>query len=240
MVSCVSIGDKRKLVRNVKSYLETKYEREFVCKDPEMSWIAPYGSGAYNVTAYPKDLPEVEVNIQCNTALQPSQDNFLDKLWSYQGKIAETDTIKNAYGDDVFFTFSFYMASNIQKEIGAEVNMLDYNKVVEKYSDKCYYNIRIYCFLDSPFDEVYQLEKAKGFIKSLIIDRNFVTSSPNIAYIDRKYKEEFMKTIAKSEPDRVSYDFSESKDSLHQVGLVYNQLYIDYKYGEEPTYKFIY
>lgn len=232
IVGCDILNTRRKLIENTEQYLKKEYGREFVCTNPEMTGLTVFGSGAFKLTAYPKDIPEVKFYVGCDSTLQPTYNDFLENLWSYQGKIEEEAKVKQYFGNDAVFSFWFHL---VTKKF--DLRQLNYNDVIKKYPEYSTCSYSVSCFLDIPFDEEAQKKSALDLAQKVLNDAKLKSGTIKVFFFSDDYREEYDKKFKTSFDQLYNED-----DELYKEGVLYNKLLISYNELNNPglSCKYIY
>jgi hypothetical protein len=193
--------------------LKKIYGKEFVVGRPHMTGNPGFGYH-YEAKAYPKDNPDVKFTVAYNMNQKGDYgENYLEKLWTNQGKHDLEKSIRQIYGQDAYVDYSFRY-NNIKYKY------LTHSEVMKVCNGLPAIDIQYYIYTHGNIDKKKEAEKAYNILKSNLLDYNIMRYFFTVTYLSYSFKNEFEKNgyVISKDLDKLSFD------DLHRSHKLINYL----------------
>lgn len=144
----------QKVKKETEQYLEKKYEERF--RIEKVKYI--YEVGNYDITAFPKNHPEMKFGVSCNEEVTSFEDRYPYEVWSEQAKKEIKPIVDQAFSGDPYF---------INTGVGFEEKLINdlkggipnYKEMREQYPNDYSEGINIYVIKDvsNPIHEAQRI-----------------------------------------------------------------------------------
>jgi hypothetical protein len=210
--------------KNMKEYLDTTYEKEFIVEEPKLIGNSGFGYSTYQALAYPKDDPKAAFGIQWNKDNEAYVDSYLNEIWTKQAEEEVNEMLKEYYGEEVILDYEFNFAFYRYNINPNEVKNLNHKEVMIKYPDKILCNIKSYIFMDNSFDKNIEAKNVFNFFIKHIRDRKVESYHIRANYFTKDYKDEFEGRYEKIRTYQEEVGF----DQLYRKGKLINRVVLSW------------
>jgi hypothetical protein len=217
--------------KNMKEYLDTAYEKEFIVEEPKLIGNTGFGYSTYQALAYPKDDPKVAFGIQWNKDNEAYVDSYLNEIWTKQAEEEVNEMLKEYYGEGVILDYEFNFNLFINNVDPREAKNLNHKEIMVKYPDKILCKINIYTFMNDEFDKTTEAKRLFSFLNKLFLERKVESYFIDANYFTKDYKNEFIKRYEriKSYQEEVGFEKLYQEGSLiNTVVIKHGRIYDDY------------
>ena len=184
VVGCGMVDKNRGVVqKGMEEYLKNKYESEFVVEKPMLTGNAGFGYKVYQAYAYPKDKPELRFVTKWDKGEPGKYDDwYLSNKWTSEGEVEVAKVLKEVYGEDVPYIYSYYLSTYRHNLLTPEEYKMTYRDTLEKYVGDSSTTIKYVLFRDGEIDKKAEAEKVYEVYKKLVYDNKILEGYKIYAY----------------------------------------------------------
>ena len=209
---CGEDSKTQEVKQGMEAYLKRNYEMEFEVGKPYLTGNKGFGY-FYQVKAFPKGKPELEFFVEGDKSNSGVYvDNYLQVLWTSQGRKEVEAKIREVYGKDIDFILHYNFAYH-----NKNFKDLDHSEVLAKCNGRAYIEISFDIFGDTQIDKELEAQKAFQVMKPYLLDNNIARYHFNVIFLAKDFKEEYFRN-----PPNDSY--GKSFDELYKEKKLINFL----------------
>lgn len=202
--------------KNMTSYLEKKYEKQFIVEKPHLTGNEGTGYNTYMTYAYPKNQPSFRFHVAWDIG-EPGEydDDYLTLLWSAQGKAEIGKYLNDIYDQDILLHFKL----NINNTKYKEANFSEVIKTNET-REKGYFSLVYFIFIDGEINKDREAQRIYKVFEHYVSRYQPNTYAILVYFLSKDYEPEFRKIFADDERFRAEFQYDELREENKIINLV--------------------